>query len=580
MTLEILVNHYQENESIVERFFSSLAMQRGVEFRVMLCSDGGVRLPPDLFCKFQFEITYQYLPHTGVCHTRNVMLEKATADYLMFCDVDDCFSSPYGLSSLMAAAEKSRADVIGSPYQCERLINGKYEYATYKNDTIRVHGKIFRRAYLTENHIRFPDELETSGDMSFLWLTYALTDRIVWVPENFYIWKWNPDSVTRADPYSHVMNYDRTLRCYELLAKDLVRRKRGDLFQNLVSTTISMIYVDMTHPRWRQAPKEYQERARKAVCGYLSEYYEFYASVDENYRKSKYLLMLNYKNFQGFSDPFEKIDEWAHSLLPAADQPKGNGEEKREEGSVLIIGYGVVGSNLAKELSPLNPETYDKYKEIDTRTADKYKVAFICVDTPATGDSDCDTTEVKNAIMENEALIYVVKSTVLPGTTERLMRETGKHIIFSPEYYGGTQHCNNYNFDFTILGGEKDACIKVVQVLQKVYDARHQFRITDSKTAELAKYMENSYLAMKVSFCNQFYEIAKKAGVCYEELRELFVLDPRVEPSHTFVYRDHPWWSSHCLNKDVPAIANAYDAKLLQDVIDYNTECKTGDRVL
>ena len=72
MTLEILVNHYKEDEKTVERFLSSLAMQRGVEFRVMLCSDGGVRLPPDLFCKLPFEITYQYLPHTGVCHTRAV----------------------------------------------------------------------------------------------------------------------------------------------------------------------------------------------------------------------------------------------------------------------------------------------------------------------------------------------------------------------------------------------------------------------------------------------------------------------------------------------------------------------------
>lgn len=577
MTLEILVNHYKEDEKTVERFLSSLAMQRGVEFRVMLCSDGGVRLRPEVFERLPFEITYQYLPHTGVCHTRNVMMDRATADYLMFCDVDDCFSSPYGLSSLMSAAEKSHADVIGSPYQCERFINGEYEYVTYKNDTIRVHGKIFRRAYLTENHIRFPDELETSGDMSFLWLTYALTDRIVWVPENFYIWKWNPDSVTRADPYSHVMAYDRTLRCYELLAKDLVRRKREDLFRNLVTTTVSMIYVDMTHPKWGQAPEEYQERARKAVCGYLSEYYDFYASVDENYRKSKYLLMLNYKHFQGFSGAFEGIDEWAHSLIPAADQPKGNGEENREEGSVLIIGYGVVGSNLARELERLNPEIYDKYKEIDTRTADKYKVAFICVDTPATADSDCDTTEVKNAIMENEALIYVVKSTVLPGTTERLMRETGKHIIFSPEYYGGTQHCNNFSFPFTILGGEKRDCTVVIQLLQRVYDGRHQFRITDSKTAELVKYMENSFLAMKTSFCQQFFDIAEKAGVCYEELRELFILDPRVGSSHTFVYRDHPYWDSHCLNKDVPAIANAYEAELLLSLIAFNERRKTHE---
>jgi UDP-glucose 6-dehydrogenase len=222
----------------------------------------------------------------------------------------------------------------------------------------------------------------------------------------------------------------------------------------------------------------------------------------------------------------------------------------------------------------LNPEIYDKYKEIDTRTADKYRIAFICVDTPATEENLCDTTEVKNAIMENDALIYVVKSTVLPETTERLMRETGKHILFSPEYYGCTQHCNNFSFPFTILGGEKEDCKEVIQYLQHVYDGRHQFRITDSKTAELAKYMENSFLAMKTSFCQQFFDIAERAGVCYEELRELFTLDPRVGPSHTFVYRDHPYWDSHCLNKDVPAIANAYGAELLLSMIEFNEKRK------
>ena len=438
MTIEILVNHYREDEPTVERFLSSLAMQRGVEFRVMLCSDGGVRLNPALFEKFSFELDYQYLPHTGVCHTRNVMLDKATADYLMFCDVDDCFSSPYGLASLMQAAEKTHADVIGSPYQCERLVNGEYEYATYKKDTIRVHGKIFRREYLTENHIRFPDELETSGDMSFLWLVYALTNKIVWVPENFYIWKWNPSSVTRADPYSRVQSYDRTIRCYELLAKDLERRNRPELFRNLVTTTVSMMYVDTTHPRWRQAPNEYQEKAREAVCTYLAEYYSFYKAVDEAYRKSKYTLMLNYKNFKGMSGEFEGIDEWARNLLNTTNAANPNSKEETNE--VLIIGHGVVGSNLAKELSVLSPDIYDKYKGIDTRKSNRYGVAFICVDTPATADSCCDTSEVKNAIMENDAEVYVVKSTVLPGTTERLRTETRKKIIFSPEYYGCTQH--------------------------------------------------------------------------------------------------------------------------------------------
>lgn len=236
--------------------------------------------------------------------------------------------------------------------------------------------------------------------------------------------------------------------------------------------------------------------------------------------------------------------------------------------SVLIIGVGTVGGNLNRELAVLNPDLFDKYKNIDTRQGGAhYDAAFVCVDTPG---ADCDISEVRAAIMEHDADVFVIKSTVLPGTTERLARESGKAVIFSPEYYGGTQHCNNFSFPFTILGGERDACVTVAQILQRVYDGRHSFRFTDARTAELAKYMENSWLAMKVSFCQQFYDIAEKAGVCYEELRELFVLDPRVEPSHTFVYRDKPFWDSHCLNKDVPAIARAYDAPLLKGMIAFN----------
>ena len=86
----------------------------------------------------------------------------------------------------------------------------------------------------------------------------------------------------------------------------------------------------------------------------------------------------------------------------------------------------------------------------------------------------------------------------------------------------------------------------------------------------MAKFMENAWLAAKVSFCNQFYRACKQEGIHYEELRELFVLDPRVNPSHTFVYEKKPYWDSHCLNKDVPAVAYQYDMQLLKDIIKFN----------
>ena len=246
---------------------------------------------------------------------------------------------------------------------------------------------------------------------------------------------------------------------------------------------------------------------------------------------------------------------------------------------ILIIGYGTVGRNLEKEIKNcgLLIDVVDKFKKSFTTKKEgiKYKFGFICVDTPLTYSKDwLDISEVRNAINDNDCEIYIIKSTCNLGTVDLLKSETGKRIIFSPEYYGGTQHCNNFNFDFTILGGEKKDCLEVVQLLQNVYDGRHTFRITDSKTAELVKFMENSWLAYKVSFCIDFYELCKKHGLNYEELRELFVLDPRVNPSHTFVYEDHPYFCSHCLNKDVPAIANHEGIESLKTILKENKKRK------
>ena len=245
--------------------------------------------------------------------------------------------------------------------------------------------------------------------------------------------------------------------------------------------------------------------------------------------------------------------------------------------NTLIIGYGIVGHNLQKELIRLKPDIYDKYKlEFNTKRNIKYDFAFICVDTPYIDESNmCDLSQVEAALRENKADVFVIKSTILPGTTDYLREQFKKHIVFSPEYYGDTQHCNNFEFNFTILGGEKEDCLKVQQLLQHCYDGTHTFRIVDSKTAELAKYMENSWLATKVSFCNQFFDIANELNVNYEELRELFILDPRVNPSHTFVYRDKPYWDSHCLNKDVRAISGlVFNNELLEFIIKYNKSRK------
>lgn len=245
-------------------------------------------------------------------------------------------------------------------------------------------------------------------------------------------------------------------------------------------------------------------------------------------------------------------------------------------GNYLIVGYGNIGQNLYKEYAAIHPDRYDPYKDLYEKLPVTYDLAFVCVDTPRMSDGSCDLTQVCRAIEETDAEIIVLRSTVPPGTTQSLSRHTQKNIVFCPEFYGVTQHSdmNKFDFGFTILGGKKEHCHKVIQALQNIYDARHRFNITDPTTAELVKYMENTMLATKVSMCIQFWEICKEFNVDYSELRELLLNDPRINRAHTFVYDEHPYWKSHCFDKDLDAIAQAADAPLIRAVIDYNERCK------
>ena len=240
---------------------------------------------------------------------------------------------------------------------------------------------------------------------------------------------------------------------------------------------------------------------------------------------------------------------------------------------VLIVGYGNIGKKLYEEYRVLSPDIYDPFKGFNTKS-DYYDFAFVSVDTPSLPDGSCDLSQVKSAISETNCGIIVLRSTVFPGTTESLIKEFNKRIVFSPEFYGVTQHSDNktIGFNFTILGGDKKDTESVAQLLQSVYNGTHKFCFTDSTTAELSKYMENTFLAAKVSLSVQFWELSKKFGVNYSELRELLLMDPRISPYHTFVYEDHPYWKSHCFDKDLQTLSKI--APLIESIIKYNENCK------
>ena len=250
-----------------------------------------------------------------------------------------------------------------------------------------------------------------------------------------------------------------------------------------------------------------------------------------------------------------------------------------------IVGFGFVGRSM-KQLFGDDAVTCDVADgSAGQARINACDVVFVCVPTPVGEDGMCDTSIVEECIGWIDAPQIVIRSTVKPGTTERLRREMDKPIIFQPEYIGETPAhplIDASKHGFIILGGPTAETSAVADLYARHYHSDVRFYFTDSTTAEVAKYMENSFYAMKVIFCNEFYDIARAHGVDYNELREAWLADPRISRDHTFVYPDNRGFSGKCLPKDVSAIIRSSldrgaTPSLLQTIMAVNERHRADD---
>jgi UDPglucose 6-dehydrogenase len=128
---------------------------------------------------------------------------------------------------------------------------------------------------------------------------------------------------------------------------------------------------------------------------------------------------------------------------------------------------------------------------------------------------------------------------------------------------------------FHIFGGAPEAVEKAITYFQRVGGPFAAYRAADSTTAELVKYIENTWIATKVAYCNDMYDIAKAFGVDYSAARELWLLDGRVGASHTLVYPEKRGFGGKCIPKDTfglyrAAQAAGHESNLLRGLLEQN----------
>ena len=204
------------------------------------------------------------------------------------------------------------------------------------------------------------------------------------------------------------------------------------------------------------------------------------------------------------------------------------------------------------------------------QAVNKSEVSIICVGTPSSNEGHLNLNYIYNTASQiGEALknkgtfhTVVIRSTVMPGTNKKtgeIIEETsGKKrdidfsIISNPEFLReGSAVEDYYNPAYTIIGGDNEKAIDTIKKMYSEIDA--PIEIVDIKVAEIIKYINNSYHALKITFANEVGNICKNLNIDSHRVMDLFVKDNKLNISPTYFKPGFAYGGS-CLPKDLKAL--------------------------
>jgi len=245
-----------------------------------------------------------------------------------------------------------------------------------------------------------------------------------------------------------------------------------------------------------------------------------------------------------------------------------------------IIGQGFVGSAVREGMQNYfkvfafdkDPNKFSNATSI-FNVVENTKLTFLCVPTPMRKSGQCDLNILNAALDEisksatalnKKNYIVVIKSTIPPGTTDHLSSiHTNLELVFNPEFLTEANAVDDYkNQNRIVIGGDRPGTTKVKQVFSKAFPKVPIIK-TSATIAEMIKYVTNTFLALKVSYANEMYQICQGLNIDYDKVIEYARYDDRLGNSHWSVPGPDGdfGFSGSCFPKDVQALI--YQAKTL-----------------
>lgn len=226
-----------------------------------------------------------------------------------------------------------------------------------------------------------------------------------------------------------------------------------------------------------------------------------------------------------------------------------------------IIGMGVVGNANATGFRLLEHEVVEHDIKFDTVIQDVYEaeVVFLCLPTPDK-DGECDTSVIENVVAEMATAyegIVCIRSTVPPGFTEHLIdKHPNLTICFAPEFLRERAAADDFINNHELLAvGTDDPYVfeKIVEAHGHLPKSIKQLSPTE---AEILKYFNNTYAALRIVFANVFYELCEELDCDYSSVKEAYALTGKTKNIYLDVNKRLRGYGGMCLPKDVKAIAN------------------------
>jgi len=254
-----------------------------------------------------------------------------------------------------------------------------------------------------------------------------------------------------------------------------------------------------------------------------------------------------------------------------------------------FIGQGWIGKNYANDFEARGYDVV-RYSLEEPYIANKNKIpecdiVFIAVPTP-TKKRKFDDSLVRNAVKQvGKGKIAVIKSTILPGTTESIQKEIPDVIVVhSPEFLEESTAAHNASHpQRNIIGIPKDSkkYVEAAESILKVLPEAPYKKIMSAKDAEYVKYAGNCFLFTKVIYMNLLYNLVQAGNGNWDDIREAFIHDPRIGTSHTSpIHKTGRGAGGNCFIKDFEAFKTFYEktandplgSKVLETMKDKNIE--------